>query len=75
MAATDPDRAEGLARSIWGKEDKAMMLAEAARAMAVADLDRARLIAEAERLARSITGNWNKVRALAMIVEELSAQA
>ena len=51
------------------------MCCQAARAMAVTDLDRARLIAEAERLARSITGNWNKVRALAMTVEELSAQA
>ena len=80
LAATDPDRAERVARSItsrWWMPHKRLRvraLVDVAAALAASDPERAaRLIADAVRVAESITFDWWRARALADIATALAA--
>jgi hypothetical protein len=58
LAATDPDRAERIAQLITDDNSRVSALANVADAVVATDRDRAvGLIADAERVARSITNN------------------
>ena len=58
LAANDPDRAERVARSITSESSRVRALVDVAAVLAATDPDRAaRLIADAEHVARSITDN------------------
>ena len=74
-AATDPERAEGIARSITRENVKAQTLASIAEAVAASDPEgAARLIADAERTAQSITDNKDvKAQTLASIAQVAAA--
>ena len=76
LAASDPDRAARLAESITDLLSKASALAGVAQALAASDPDRAaRLIDDAERAARSITGQrWEaeESSALARVARALA---
>jgi uridine phosphorylase len=63
VAATDPDRAEGIAQSITDQYLKASALAEVAKALAATDPERA------ERIAQSITDQFFQTMALVGIVK------
>jgi hypothetical protein len=65
LVATDPDRAERIARSITDESGKARALGEVAKTLAATDPYRA------ERIARSITDEPQKVLALSGIAETL----
>ena len=73
MAATDPDGAERLALSIMDERQQVRALAGVATAVGAIDSERAaRLLADAERIADSITAvNW-KALALVNIAEAWS---
>jgi hypothetical protein len=79
LAATDPGRAERIAQSITDKSeiskfDKAMALAAVAKALAATARRRAaRLLAKAERIAKSMINEFYKVIALADIAGALAA--
>jgi len=74
MASTDPDRALGIAWSIQGGGSKAVAFAVIAKNLTVTDPDRsARLLADAQRLARSMTDGAQKALAFAGIAKELAA--
>ena len=71
MAATDPDRAERIANSIYGSV-KARALTSVATA--VSDPSRAaRLVDDAERVGNSITDKSEKAIALSAITKALAA--
>ena len=76
LAATDPDRAERIARSITYEYErsKAEALADIAAKLAATDPDRAdRLGDEAELIIRSLSSKWSKGAALASIAGKLAA--
>jgi hypothetical protein len=66
LAATDPDHAERIARSITDERSEATALADVARALAGTDPPRA------ERIARSITDERPKAKALADVAAALA---
>jgi Effector Associated Constant Component 1 len=67
LAATDPDRAERIARSITVESQQGSALGNVVEALIPADLDRAR------RVARSITDDDSRQSALGQIAEALAA--
>jgi hypothetical protein len=78
LAATDPDGAERIAQSITDEESdegwKAWTLSEVAAALAATDPARAaRLLADAERIAQSITHDYWRLRRLAEVATVLAA--
>ena len=71
LAGIDPDRAERLIHSITNGSSQVFALLNLARGVVAADPDRAtRLLADAERIARSLTGTW-KPWALVLVAKAL----
>jgi TIR domain len=78
LAATAPDRAESIARSIKEQAERASALAGIARTVAATNpADAARLLADAQDIAQSIAGGvteqYSKARALTDIAKGLAA--
>jgi hypothetical protein len=75
LAATDPDRAERIARSIT-KNRQASALSDVAVVLAATDPDRAaQLLTDAEDMARSSTDQIWTVRALISIAAALPSRS
>jgi hypothetical protein len=77
LAATDPERAEDIARSLPDDESsKASALSRVAQALAATDPGRAaRLLADAEDITRSLTDQYAKASALSDIAQALAAKS
>ena len=74
MAATDPGRAEGIARSITDESKKAFVLAKIAQAVAATDPAYAEQLATgAGEIIRAMTSGYAKASVLDALVQAVEA--